>query len=54
MLEMSVGEIIKFEIFVTPLFDGCIGDNGFTPDLKERKSITAKWTPTTERRQKMP
>ena len=42
MLEMTAGEIKKFEVFVTPLFDGFIGDNGFTPDLKERKSIISQ------------
>ena len=42
MLEMTAGEIKKFEIFVTPLFDGFICDNGFTPDLKERKSVISQ------------
>ena len=36
---MTAGEVKKFEVFVTPLFDGFIGDTGFTPDLEERKNI---------------
>ena len=39
---MTAGEINKFEIFVTPLYDGFICDNGFTPDLNERKSIISQ------------
>ena len=42
MLQMNAGEVKKFEIFVTPLFDGFIGDAGFTPDLKERKTIISQ------------
>ena len=42
MLEMSAGEVKKFEIFVTPLFDGFIGDAAFTPDLNQRKNIISQ------------
>ena len=36
---MTANEVKRFEVFVTPLFDGFIGDAGFNPDLNERKSI---------------
>ena len=39
---MSAGEIKKYEVFVTPLFDGFIGDVGFAPDLQERKRIISQ------------
>ena len=42
MLEMIAGEVKKYEVFVTPLFDGFIGDAGFSPDLRERKSIISQ------------
>ena len=42
MLKMTAGEVKKFEVFVTPIFDGFIGDTGFTPDLTERKSIVSQ------------
>ena len=42
MLQMTAGEVKKFEVFVTPLFDGFIGDTGFTPDLNERKTIISQ------------
>ena len=42
MLGMLFGEVKKYEVFVTPLFDGFIGDAGFTPDLDERKSVISQ------------
>ena len=39
MLGMTANEVKKFEVFVTPLFNGFIGDAQFDPDLDERKSI---------------
>ena len=42
MLGMSAGQIKKYEVFVTPLLHGFIGDAGFTPDLTERKSIISQ------------
>ena len=42
MLGMTAGEVKKFEVFVTELFDGFIGDAGFYPNLKERKNIISQ------------
>ena len=42
MLGMTAGQVMKYEVFVTPLFDGFIGDVGFTPDVNERKSIVTQ------------
>ena len=42
MLKMSAGEVKKFEVFVTPLFDGFIGDTGFTPNLNQRKNVISQ------------
>ena len=39
---MTAGEVKKFEVFVTELFDGFIGDAGFYPNLKERKNIISQ------------
>ena len=39
MLGMTASQVVKYEVFVTPLCDGFIGDAGFTPDLDERKNI---------------
>ena len=39
---MTAGQVMKYEVFVTPLFDGFIGDAGFTPDLNERRSIISQ------------
>ena len=39
---MRTDQVKKFEVFVYPVYDGFIGDNGFTPDLTERKSIMSQ------------
>ena len=42
MLGMTADQVMKYEVFVTPLFHGFIGDAGFTPDIDERKSIISQ------------
>ena len=42
MLGMTASQVTKYEVFVTQLFDGFIGDANFTPNLDERKSIVTQ------------
>lgn len=36
---MSKGDVVNFDVYVTPLYDGNISDSGFKPDIGQTKSI---------------